>query len=78
MSGFYAFKLGAHRPVVGTRLVSKNQSSPQSVSIRVKSGSGHQDYPDQSGHVLSGSSGSDPVYKISESDQLDYALDQVR
>ena len=37
--------------------------------------SGHPGYP-QLGHVLSGSSGSDPVYKISRSD-LDSALDHV-
>ena len=40
---------------------------------RVETGSGH---PGQPGHVLSGSSGSDPVYKISGSDP-DSLLDHV-
>ena len=35
------------------------------VCVRVETGLGH---PGQPGHILSGSSGSDPVYKISGSD----------
>ena len=35
------------------------------LSIRVETGSGH---PGQPGHILSGSSGPDPLYKISRSD----------
>ena len=40
-------------------------------SIRVETGSGHPD------HILSGSSGSDPVYKLSGSDP-DSTLNHVR
>ena len=45
--------------------------------IRVETGSGHPGYPGQLGHVLSRSSGSDPVYKISGSD-LDSALNHMQ
>ena len=38
------------------------------VHIRVETGSGHPGYPGQPGHVLSRSSGSDPLYKISGCD----------
>ena len=41
---------------------------------RVETGSGH---PGQLGHVLSGSSGSDPIYKISGSDP-DSALNHMQ
>ena len=43
---------------------------------RVETGSGHLGYRGQPGHVLSGSSRSDPVYKISGSDP-DSALDHM-
>ena len=46
------------------------------ISIRVETGSGHPGYRGQQGHILSGSSGSDPVYKISGCDP-DFALDHV-
>ena len=46
------------------------------VSYRVETGSGHPGYLDQPSHVLSGSSGSYSVYKISGSD-LDSTLDYV-
>ena len=46
------------------------------LQIRVETGSGHPGHPGQPGHVLSGSSGSDPVYKISGSDP-DSLLDHV-
>ena len=36
-----------------------------SIHVRVETGSGH---PGQPGHVFAGSSGSDPLYKISGSD----------
>ena len=42
----------------------------------VETGSGHPGHPGQPGHVLSGSTGSDPLYKISGSDP-DSALDHV-
>ena len=38
------------------------------VSTRVETRLGHLGYPGQPDQVLSGSSGSDPVYKISGSD----------
>ena len=44
------------------------------VANRVETGSGHPGHP---GHILSGSSGSDPVYKLSGSD-LDSTLNHVR
>ena len=44
------------------------------VYIRVETGSGHPGHP---GHILSGSSGSDPVYKLSGSDP-DSTLNHVR
>ena len=47
------------------------------MNYRVETGSGHLGYPGQPGHVLSGSSGSYPIYKISRSD-LDSALDHLR
>ena len=43
---------------------------------RVETGSGYPGYAGQLGHVLSGSSGSDQVYKISGSDP-DSTLDHV-
>ena len=46
-------------------------------STRVGTGSGHPGYPDQPGHILSGLSRSDPVYKIPGCD-ADFALDHVR
>ena len=46
---------------------------PMKIPSRVETGSGHPGYP---GHVLSGSSGSDAIYKISKSDP-DSALDHV-
>ena len=46
------------------------------VQIRVETGSGYPGYQGQLGHVLSGSSRFDPVYKISGSDS-DSALDHV-
>ena len=36
--------------------------------IRVETGSGHPGHPGHPGHIFSGSSGSDPLYKISGSD----------
>ena len=47
------------------------------ISIRVETGLDHPGYPGQPSHFLSGSSGSDPVYKISRSDP-DSAMDHVR
>ena len=44
--------------------------------IRIETGVGHPGHPGLPGHVMSGSSGSDLVYKISES-YLDSALDHV-
>ena len=41
---------------------------------RVETGSGHPDHPD---HILSGSSGPDPLYKLSGSDP-DSTLHHVR
>ena len=38
------------------------------ILTRVETGSGHPGHPGQPGHILSGSSGSDPLYKISGSD----------
>ena len=38
----------------------------------VATGSGHPDHPGQPDHILPGSTGSDPLYKISGSD-LDFA-----
>ena len=38
------------------------------VYTRVETGSGHPGHPGQPGHVFAGSSGSDPLYKISGSD----------
>ena len=46
------------------------------VCYRVETGSGHPGNPGHPGHILSGSSGSDPLYKISGSDP-DSALDHV-
>ena len=46
------------------------------VTIRVETRLGHPIYLGQADHILSGSSGSDPVYKLSES-ELDYALDHM-
>ena len=43
---------------------------------RVETRSGQPGYPDQPGHILSRSSGSDPVHKISRSDP-DSALDLI-
>ena len=34
----------------------------------IATGSGHPDYPGQPDHILPGSTGSDPLYKISKSD----------
>ena len=48
----------------------------QYVCVRVETRSGHLGYPGQPGHILSRSSGCDPVYKISGSD-LDSALNHV-
>ena len=48
-------------------------SKASSTCTRVETGSG---YLGQLGHVLFGSSGSDPVYKISKSDP-DSTLDRV-
>ena len=45
--------------------------------IRVETGSGHSGHLGQPGHILSGSSGSDLLYKISGSD-LDSTLYHVR
>ena len=42
----------------------------------IETGSGHPGYLGQLGHILSWSSGSNLVYKISGSD-LDFALDHV-
>ena len=47
------------------------------VSVRVETGSGHQGYLGKLCHVLSRSSPSDPVYKISGSDP-DSALNHVQ
>ena len=44
---------------------------------RVETGLGHLGYLGHPGHVFAGSSGSDPLYKISGSDP-DSALDHVR
>ena len=44
------------------------------IYIRVETGSGHPGHP---GHILSGSSGSDPLYKLSGSDP-DPTLNHVR
>ena len=44
---------------------------------RIETGSTHLGYPGQTGHILPGSSWSDPVYKISKSD-LDSALNHMR
>ena len=38
--------------------------------ISVETGSGHPGHPGQPGHIFSGSSGSDPVYKLSGSDPV--------
>ena len=46
------------------------------VANRVVTRSGHPGYPGQPGHILSGSSMSDPVYKISRYDP-DYALNHM-
>ena len=46
------------------------------VANRVETGSGHPGYPGQPGHVLSRSSRSDPVYKISGYDP-DYEMNHV-
>ena len=43
------------------------------VQPSVATGSGHPDHP---GHILPGSTGSDPLYKISESDP-DFAWDHM-
>ena len=47
------------------------------VTIRVETRLGHPVYLGQADHILSGSIGSDPVYKLFESDP-DYALDHMR
>ena len=46
------------------------------ICIRIETGVGHPGHPDLPGHVMSGSSGSDLVYKISEC-APDSALDHV-
>ena len=46
------------------------------VANRVKTGLDHPGYPGQPGHVLSGSSRPNPVYKITGYDQ-DYALNHM-
>ena len=48
-----------------------------SVQSRVETGLDYLGNPGHPGHVFSGSSGSDPLYKISRSDQ-DSALDHLR
>ena len=47
------------------------------IYIRVETGSGHPGHPGHPGHILSGSSGSDPLYKLSGSDP-DSTLNHVR
>ena len=49
-------------------------SYPRTVAIYISiaTGSGHPDHQGQPGHILHGSTGSDPLYKISGSD-LDLA-----
>ena len=55
---------------MGKSLYEDKQRNLIKLCIRVETGSGHP------GHILFGSCGSDPVYKISWSD-LDSALDHV-
>ena len=50
---------------------------PMIVQIRVETGSGHPNYLGQLGMILCGSSGSDPVNKISGSDP-DSALNHMQ
>ena len=40
------------------------------ITYSVATGSGHPDHQGQSGHILPGSTGSDPLYKISGSDRI--------